>query len=167
MASELESDLRDTVVWGREWLADFNAGKTQLVSFDQSNNTGAVDVKMDGSVLVEKSFFKIIGLPFSTKLDLDSYIMFIAKTVSKKNGTLIRSIKFLSPEVALYLCKSTIRSCREYYCHIWDGAPSCYLESLDKLQKGICRTVAPSLAASLEPVPHRLFLTVLLWWMFI
>ena len=39
LASELESDLRDTVDWGRKWLVDFNAGKTQLVSFDQSNNT--------------------------------------------------------------------------------------------------------------------------------
>ena len=48
LASELESDLRDTVDWGRKWLVDFNAGKTQLVSFDQSKNTSASDVKMDG-----------------------------------------------------------------------------------------------------------------------
>ena len=34
----------------------FNAGKTQLVSFDRSNNNGSIDVKMDGSVLEEKSF---------------------------------------------------------------------------------------------------------------
>ena len=54
LASELESDLRDTVDWGRKWLVDFNAGKTQLVLFDWSNNTGAIDVKMDGSVLEEK-----------------------------------------------------------------------------------------------------------------
>ena len=46
LASELESDLQDTVDWGRKWLVDFNAGKTQLVSFDQSNNTGGIDVKM-------------------------------------------------------------------------------------------------------------------------
>ena len=37
----------------------------------------------------------------------------------------------------------------------WAGAPSCYLELLDKLQKWICRTVGPSLAASLEPLAHR------------
>ena len=37
LASELESDLRDTVDWGKKWLVDFNAGKTQLVSFDRSN----------------------------------------------------------------------------------------------------------------------------------
>ena len=40
--------------WRRKKLVDFNAGKTQLVSFDKSNNTGAIDVKMDGSAL-EKS----------------------------------------------------------------------------------------------------------------
>ena len=50
LASELESELPDTVDWGKKWLVDFNAGKNQLVSFDCSNNTGSVDVKMDGSV---------------------------------------------------------------------------------------------------------------------
>ena len=54
LASELESDLRDTIDWGRKCLVDFNAGKFQLVSFDWSKNTGAIDVKMDGSVLEEK-----------------------------------------------------------------------------------------------------------------
>ena len=28
-----ESDLQDTVNWGRKWLVDFNARKTQLVLF--------------------------------------------------------------------------------------------------------------------------------------
>ena len=83
------------------------------------------------------------------------YIISIAKTASKKIGALIHSMKFLSPEVALYLYKSTIRPCMEYCCHVWAGAPSCYLELLDKLQKRICRTVGPSLAASLEPLAHR------------
>ena len=61
LASELESDLRDTVDWGKKWLVDFNAGKTQLVSFDQSNNDGSVDVNMDESVLEENSSFKMLG----------------------------------------------------------------------------------------------------------
>ena len=34
LASELDSDLQDNVDWGRKWLVDFIAGKTQLVSFD-------------------------------------------------------------------------------------------------------------------------------------
>ena len=154
LASELESDLRDTVDWGRKWLVDFNAGKTQLVSFDRSKNTGTIDVKMDGSILEEKTSFKMLGLTFSSKLGWASYIVSIAKTASKKIGALIRAMKFLSPEVALYLYKSTIRPCVEYCCHVWAGAPSCYLELLDKLQNQICRTVGPSLSASLEPLAH-------------
>ena len=154
LASELESDLRDTVDWGRKWLVDHNAGKTQLVSFDQSKNTGAIDVKMDGSVLEEKTSFKMLGLTFSSKFDWGSYIVSIAKTASKKIGALIRSMKFLSPEVTLYLYKSTNLPCMEYCSHIWAGAPSCSLELLDKLQKRICWTVGPSLAASLEPLAH-------------
>ena len=68
--------------WGKKWLVDFNAGKTQLVSFDQSNNNGSIDVKMDGSVLEEKTSFKMLGLTLSSKLDWDSYIISIAQTVS-------------------------------------------------------------------------------------
>ena len=103
----------------------------------------------------------MLGLTFFFKLDWGSYIISIIKTVSKKIGSLIRSMKFLSPEVALYLYKSTIRPCMEYCCHVWAGAPSCYLELLDKLQKRICRTVGPSLAASLEPFVHRRYVASL------
>ena len=87
LASELESDLRDTVIWGRKWLVDFNTGKTQLVLLDRSKNTDAIDVKMDGSFLEEKTSFKMLGLTFSSKLDWGSYIVSIAKTASKKTGT--------------------------------------------------------------------------------
>ena len=97
LASELESDLRDTVNWGKKWLVDFNAGKTQLVLFDRSNNNGSIDEKMNGSILEEKSSFKMLGLTFSCKLDWSSYIISIAKTAAKKNGALIHSTKFLSP----------------------------------------------------------------------
>ena len=100
--------------WGRKLLVDFNAGKTQLISFDQSNNTSDIDLKMDESVLKEKSSFKMLGLTFSSKLDWGSYIISFA---SLKVGALIFSMKFLSPEVAQYLYKSTIQLCMKYYCH--------------------------------------------------
>ena len=73
-------------------------------------------MKMDGCVLEEKSSFKVLGLTFSSKLNWGSYIISIVKTSSKKIGTLIRSVKFLSPEVALYLYKSSIKPCMEYCC---------------------------------------------------
>ena len=97
----------------------------------------------------------MLRLTFSSKLDCGSYIISVAKTASSKIEALIFSMKFLSPEVAVYLYKSTICPCMEYCCHIWAGAPSCYLELLDKLSKEICRTVCPSLAAFLEPLAHH------------
>ena len=45
-------------------------------------------------------------------------------------------------------------SCMEYCCLFWAGAPSCYLEFLDKLQNQTCRTVGPSIGASHEPLAH-------------
>ena len=33
LASELESDLRYSVDWGRNWLVDFNTGKTHWFRF--------------------------------------------------------------------------------------------------------------------------------------
>ena len=66
--------------------------KTQLVLLYQSNNTTAIDMKMDGSFLLETDF---LGLTFSSKLDWGSYIISIAKNGSKKIGALICFMKFL------------------------------------------------------------------------
>ena len=86
--SELEFDLRDTVVWGRKWLVDFNARKAKVL-FGQCNNTGTTDVKIDGSVLKKKSSFKMLRLPFSSKLYCGSYTACIAKTSSMTIAVLI------------------------------------------------------------------------------
>ena len=88
---------------------------------------------MDGPVFCKKSckinrkvnFLKWIGTLTS----------FIAKTVSKKIGDLICSMKFLSSDIALTLCKPTNQSCLEYTFHACDGALHCFLEMLDKLEK--------------------------------
>ena len=85
-------------------------------------------------------------------LSLENWIGALTTSIaSRKIGALIRSMKFLSPGVALYLYKSAIQPCMEYCCRVWAGAPSWYLEFLDKLQKRICRTVSPSLTTSIEP----------------
>lgn len=63
-------------------------------------------------------------------------------------------MKSLASEVALYLYKYTTWSSIEYCCHVWAGAPSCYLDILDKLQKQFCGPVGPSLTPSLEPLAH-------------
>ena len=114
--------------WGKKWLVDFSTVKTQLVSFDQSNNNSSIDMKIDASVLEENSSSKMLWLTFYSKLGWGSYIISI---------TLIRSMKFLSLEVVLYLCKSVLCPCMEYCCHVLADVPSCYLELLEKLLKQI------------------------------
>ena len=148
-----ESDPPCTVDWGRKWVVDLNAGKTQLVWSNRSNNTGATEVKIDGSTLEKNDLLRCWGC--LSKSDRGSYIIYTAKTVSQKIGALIRSMKFLSPEVALYLHKSTIRTCMEYCSHFWTGASSYLLELLDELQKRTCRTVGPLLAVYLEHFAYR------------
>ena len=91
---------------------------------------------MDGSVLEEKSYFNMLAFTFPSKFDWGPYIISIAKTVSKKIGALIRFMTFLPTEIAMYHYKFTMRPCMEYCCHVWAGAPSCYLQLLHNLQNG-------------------------------
>ena len=87
----------------------------------------------------------MLGLTFSSKLDWGSHI--IVKSASKEIGPLILWSFF----ILRLLCISINLP---YCCHAWAGALSYYLELLDKLQKQICRTLDPSLAASLELLAH-------------
>ena len=59
-------------------------------------------------------------------------------------------MKFLSPEVALYLYKSCIKYC----FHVWTGAPNYYADILDMLEKQICWTIDPTLYGFLELLDH-------------
>ena len=153
MASELESDLWDIVEWGRKWLIDFNLGKTQLISLTRLMKLVLLMWKWMGLFLRENHLLRC-WVAFLFRIVWGSYIISSAKSASKKIGALIRSMKFLSPEIVLFLYKSSIQPCIKYYCPVWDFASSCYLELLNKLQKGMCRTLSPSLTACLEPLTH-------------
>ena len=153
MASELESDLQDTVDWCSKWLVGFNAAKTQQILFDQSNKNGVVDVKMDGSFLEERSSFKMLWWTFSAKLDWGSYIISMLKLTPIKlepwfvlwSFFLLRLLCIsINLQFAMHgILLSLLGWC---FCLL--------LGILDKLQKLICRTVGPSLAATLEHLVH-------------
>ena len=119
----------------KEVTFSFNAGKTELVPFDQYKNAGTIDVKTDRSFLEEKSPFNMLLPFFSPKLVWSCYIVSIGSyTFSKKIQGLICSITFLSPEVGLYFYKSTIPSRLTCCCHVWAGLPSCYLDMFDNTE---------------------------------
>ena len=100
--------------WEKKWLVDFNAGKTQLVLFNWSNNYTSIDVKMDGSAYEEKSSFKMLGLTFSSKLDWRSFIISIAKTSSKKIG----ASKFVL--LIFFLLRLLCISINLPYANVWN-----------------------------------------------
>ena len=58
-----------------KWAVNFNAGKTHLVLFDRFNNTGAIDVKFDGSVIKEKSSFNH-NMPGKREVKLNAPVVF-------------------------------------------------------------------------------------------
>ena len=93
--------------------------------------------------LRKNHFLKSVGLTFCSTLDWGSYIIFIAKTASKKIRALIRSMNFRSPEVTLYLYKTTRWTCMEYSCHVQAGGFSCYKDFY-------IRDLGSALAACLE-----------------
>ena len=142
LASELESDLQGTANWWRKWLVNFSARKTQLVSFDWSNNSGGNNGKVDGSVLEENLSLKILVLPFSSKLDLGSYIVSIAIW-----SFFVPKMLFISLNLPYVPACNTI---------VMSGGdvPSCYLGMLDKLQKWLCLNVCPTFATSLDYLGH-------------
>ena len=72
--------------WSRKRFVDFKAGKTQLVLFNRTNNCGAINAKKVGFT---PSFFKILGLTFSSKLNRVSYMISTPETGSKKFGAFI------------------------------------------------------------------------------
>ena len=113
MSAELESDLRDTVEWGKRWQITFNAGKTHLVSFHHWVNSGNIGIRMGEKMLEEESSFRMLGLSITSKLDWSTYISLIAKAAFQKDWC---SLSINEISLVLYLYKSTIRPCMEYCC---------------------------------------------------
>ena len=114
---------------------------------------------MDGFALEEKSYFKM--LTFSSEVYWGSYIHSIAKTASKKIGSLIHiqigahscCFELDWGSYIISIAKTASKKIGSLI-HIWIGPHSCCLEFLVKLQKRPRRTVGPSFAASDEPLAH-------------
>ena len=111
----------------------------QLVLFDHSNNTGAIDAKMDGSVLEEKSSFKMVG-----------WLSLLNRTRALKLSLLLklfpRKLKPWFVPWSLFLLRLLSHMPMHgilLSCLIW-------WELLDKLQKQIWKTVGPP-----EPLAHQ------------
>ena len=86
----------------------FQCWKNSAGFFDRP---GAVCVKMDTSVLEGKSPFKMLGLTFSSKLDLGSYISLLLKLPRKLEPFVLWS---------LFLLRLPCSSINISYGHAWN-----------------------------------------------
>ena len=153
MASELESDLQDTVDWGKKLISMLE--KLNKLHLTGLNTLVLLVSKWIGLFLRKNHLLRCWGW-----LSLLNWIgvltlSLLLKLPPRKSEPLFVLWSFFLLRLALYLYKSTIQPCMEYCFHVWAVDSSYYLKLLDKLQKLICRTVGPSLAASLEPLGHR------------
>ena len=105
MATELESDLWDIVNWGRKWLVDFNTGKTQLISFELSNETGYYWCENGQVCSGGKIIFNMLALPLSSNFDLTVKLCLLLK-LPTRNWSFDYIMNFFSPKVALCIYKS-------------------------------------------------------------
>ena len=116
------------LIWGNnlKWLLNLNLIYETLCTV--TSLITMVLITMDGSVLL-----RCLAWPSHLNWIGALALSPLLKLPQRKFELSIYSMKFLSPEVALYLYKSSICPCMEYSCHVWAGAPSCHLELLDKL----------------------------------
>ena len=84
MATELESDLWDIMNWGRKQLVDFNTGKTQIILFELSNDTGCYWSEDEWVCPGVKIIFNMLALSFSSKFDLAVKLCLLLKLPTRK-----------------------------------------------------------------------------------
>ena len=153
-AFELESDLQDTLDLHRKWLVDLNARKTQLVAFDWSDNTGAIDLKMDWQFLRKNHLFKMRWLTLLNWIVVLTLSIVLKQPPRKLEAWFVLWSFFFLKLICISI--TTIWSFMEYCCDVWAGARSCYLdcyicyEQLCYIYKLFYITIHPSLAAFFE-----------------
>ena len=121
MANELESGLLNTLDWGRKWLVHFNAGKTQLILFDNA-------LMWKWLPLFSRRCRDCI-LRCRDCLSLINWINFTLSQLLKLPQKHLQPwfvlwIFFFS-EVPFYLYRSTEQPCTEYFCHVPKLCCSC------------------------------------------
>ena len=114
---------------GRKWLVGFNAGKSQLVLFERSYNTGAIDVKMDGPVLEEKSSLKMPRLSFSCRLDWALTLSLLLKLPPRKMVNFGRCLSELAQQVPLPHSRRRSNRYSDRFRDFTASIPRCYKDA--------------------------------------
>ena len=150
-ADRLQSIIEAVSNWGQMWQMKFAAEKSQslVISRRSDKARGNKTLYMNKHKLLENDIIEILGVSFDSTLSFKTHIENLARQASKKVAALRRILQLLTPDGALQLYKSQIRSKLEYACLAWGGAAKTHLALLDNVQKRALRLV--SLATGPEP----------------
>lgn len=136
--TELESDLPAIVDWVRKWPIAVKKHILFFIRFCFPTLVLMMWKLIDLFLNFLKTFKKLgmLELPFSSILNWDSYINYIAKNNSKK------SEPYSFCNVSFFWgCHLPLPNDMEYCFHFWASAPTCFLGIWDKLQKQVFRTL--------------------------
>ena len=89
VASDLSSDLKQIIQWGKDWFVTFNPSKTKLITFNHKRGGHPFHtVYMDNSALDEAPCLdKLLGLKLTPDLKWNSYILSVGKETGKMVGS--------------------------------------------------------------------------------
>jgi hypothetical protein len=156
-AAGMNDDLAAIVSWGNSNLVTFNASKTHFLILSGRRDRGDMPhLHMSNSDIVVDSSIFMLGLTISNNLDWKPHIANISRAAACKLGFLFRARRYFTPLQLLTLYKSQVRPLLDYCSHVWGGAPSSHLFTLDRLQAKALRLVDdPQLTSSLHSLHHR------------
>ena len=132
--------------WSVRWQVNFNASKTEVVTF--SNKRKAVyhpPLKLGDSVLNEVSQHKHLGITLSINLSWSPHIHAITTKASKRVGIMRRLKYVLSRQTLVKLYTTLIRPILEYGCIIFDNCTVRDQELLETVQLDAARICTGSL----------------------
>ena len=139
-ANVLNSDLVQIKSWAKQWLVNFSAPKTKLMTCSFRNNDNP-SIIFDDVILPETKSHKHLGLTLSNNLSWSEHINTILKSVSPM-ADVLKKLKYkLDRDTLEQIYFSFIRPKLEYASHIWDNCNVIDAKALEDFQLNIARIV--------------------------
>ncbi|CAN0082365.1 unnamed protein product, partial [Heterosigma akashiwo] len=150
---ELDTDLHQLYLFGKEWLLEFEPKKSQGLVVSNSKkrkNTEKLHppLRMGRIAVNEKKEMEILGLTIDTRGNWSRHIQAIASDARKRLGAIRRMSHMLVDKSIMRAYKAFVRSKIEYGSLAYWGAAESHLKKLDRIQESavaLLRNPDPSL----------------------
>jgi hypothetical protein len=150
---ELDTDLHQLYLFGKEWLLEFEPKKSQglvVSNTKKRKNTEKLHppLRMGRIAVKEKKEMEILGLTIDARGNWSRHIQAIASDARKRLGAIRRMSHMLDDKSIMRAYKAFVRSKIEYGSLAYWGAAESHLKKLDRIQESavaLLRNPDPSL----------------------